>query len=75
MPGLLQYKDDIASGSITAPHSPRNSDNPEDADVWLPSQIATPHCSHVCQEGLAEVEEQICMAQCHDALDIIHQAL
>ena len=75
MPGLLQYKDDIASGSITTPHSPWDSDNLEDADVWLPSWIATPHHSRVCREGLAEIEEQICMAQCHDALDIIRQTL
>ena len=75
MPGLLQYKDDLASGSITAPYSPRHSENPEDADIWVPSWIAEAYCPRVCWEGLAEIEEQIRTAQCHDALDVIRHTL
>ena len=75
MPGLLQYKDDLASGSITAPYTAQQSDNPEDADIWLPSRIANTHRSRVCREGLAEIEERICTAQCYDALDIIRHTL
>ena len=75
MPGLLQYKEDLASGTITAPYTPQHSDNPEDADIWLPSRIANTQRSHVCREGLAEIEERIRTAQCHDALDVIRQTL
>ena len=57
MPGLLQYQADLALGSITAQYSPHNSNNPEDMDVWLLSQIAEAHHLHVCQEGLADIEE------------------
>ena len=59
MPGLLQYKDDLASGSITTPYSPWHSENPEDADIWVPSRIAEAYHPCVCQEGLVEIEEQI----------------
>ena len=75
MPGLLQYKEDLASGTITAPYTPRHSDNPEDADIWLPSRIANAHRSRVCREGLAEIEERIRTAQCYDALDVIRHTL
>jgi hypothetical protein len=75
MPGLLQYQTDLASGSITAQYSPRNSDNPEDLDIWLPSRIAKVHRSRVCREGLADIEERIRTAQCYDALDAIRHSL
>ena len=75
MSGLLQYKNDLVSGSITAPYTAQQSDNPEDADIWLPLQIANTHYSHVCHEGLAEIEEQIHTAQCYDALDVIQHTL
>ena len=75
MPGLLQYQADLVLGSITAQYSPHNSNNPEDIDVWLPSRIAEAHHLHVCQEGLADIEEQIWTAQCYDALDAICHAL
>ena len=75
MPGLLQYKDDLASGSITAPYLPRHSENPEDADIWVPSRVAEAHRPRVCREGLAEIEDRIRTAQCHDALDVIRHTL
>ena len=75
MPGLLQYKEDLASGTITAPYTPQHSNNPEDADIWLPSRIANAHRSRVCREGLAEIEDRIRTAQCYDALDVIRQTL
>ena len=75
MPGLLQYQTDLASGSITARYSPRNSNNPEDMDIWLPSRIAKVHRSRVCREGLADIEERICTARCYDALDAIRHVL
>ena len=75
MPGLLQYQADLASGSISARYSPHNSDNPEDVDIWLPSRIAEDYRSHVCREGLADIEERIRTAQCYDALDSIRHAL
>ena len=75
MPGLLQYQANLVSGSITARYSPHNSDNPEDVDIWLPSQIALVHHSRVCQEGLTDIEEWIWTAQCYDALDAICHAL
>ena len=48
MPGLLQYRADIASGASAVPYSPPPSANPEDADIWLPSRIAEAHRSRVC---------------------------
>ena len=75
MPGLLQYKDDLASGSITAPYLPRHSKNPEDADIWVPSRVAEAHRPRVCREGLAEIEDRIRTAQCHDTLDVICHTL
>ena len=75
MPGLLQYKNDLTSRSITAPYTAQQSNNPEDADIWLPLQIANTHHSHVCHEGLAEIEERIHTVQCYDALDVIQHTL
>ena len=75
MPGLLQYKDDLTLGSITAPYSPRHSKNPEDADIWVPSWVAEAHRLCICQEGLAEIEDRIQTAQCYDALDVIRHTL
>ena len=75
MPGFLQYKDNLASGSITAPYSLRHSESPEDADIWVPSWVAEAHCPCVCQEGLAEIKDQIQTAQCYDALDVIGHTL
>ena len=75
MPGLLQYRADIASGASAVPYSPPPSANPEDADIWLPSRIAEAHRSRVCREGLADIEERIRTAQCYDALDAIRLTL
>ena len=75
MPGLLQYQADLASGSITARYSPKNLDNPEDVDIWLPSRIAEAHRLRVCREGLVDIEDRIRTAQCYDALDAIRHAL
>ena len=87
MPGLVPYQTteknstpSTASRSKTTASHPtgsalRNSANPEDTDVWLPSRIPLPHRSRVCQQGLAEIEDKIRTAQCFDALEAVRHVL
>jgi hypothetical protein len=49
--------------------------NPEDIQLWLPSTIPAVHRGLVCIPGLAEAEEKLRTAQCHDALDTIRHVL
>lgn len=87
MPGLAQYQ---ATGGTSTPSTtsqistnnphptdsaPRNTSNPEDIDIWLPSQIPLPQRSQVCQAGLAEIEDRIRTAQCFDVLEVVRHVL
>ena len=73
MPGLLQYCNTLESER--AAHRQSNStpttDHPEDAVIWLPSQIPNNICAHICTVGLAEIEEKIRTAHCYDNLDAV----
>ena len=71
MPGLLQYQSDLAHRQPPAPVS----GNPEDAELWLPSQVATEAQMVVCQEGLGEMEDKLRTAQCEDALEAVRHIL
>jgi len=73
MPGLLQYQADLASHSPPAPLPA--SGHPEDAELWLPSQVAADLQMVVCQEGLDVMEEKLWTAQCKDALESIQHIL
>jgi hypothetical protein len=87
MPGLAHYQatGENSSSSTTSQFSttssdptysaPRDSANPEDIEVWLPSRVRLPHRSQVCQPGLAEIEERIRTAQCFDALEAVRHVL
>lgn len=81
MPGLAHYQATVTTQQFSTTTSfptdsePRNSSNPEDTDIWLPSRIPHPHRSRVCQPGLAEIEERIRTAQCFDALEAVRHVL
>ena len=79
MPGLAQYQSTGVSLSSTSSQfsttTPQNSPNPENTDIWLPSQIHISHRSRVCQPGLPEIEERVRTAQCFDALDAVRHML
>ncbi|RDB26169.1 hypothetical protein Hypma_006935 [Hypsizygus marmoreus] len=47
MPGLLQYRTELERTTSTA-----TPDNPEDWDLWLPSQIQSSRRTAVCTAGL-----------------------
>ena len=67
MPGFLQRRAALESTS-TAIH-------PEDAIIWLPSQIPATLRLRVCNLELAEIEEKIRTAHCYDGLDTIRHIL
>ena len=43
--------------------------HPEDAIIWLPSQIPATLHLQVCSPELPEIKERICTAHCYDGLD------
>ena len=67
MPGFLQRRAALESTS-TAIH-------PEDAIIWLPSQIPATLRLRVCSPELPEIEERIRTAHCYDGLDTIRHVL
>jgi len=67
MPGFLQRRAALESTS-TAIH-------PENAIIWLPSQIPASLRSRVCSPELPEIEERIRTAHCYDGLDTIRHIL
>ena len=77
MPGLLQHCNTLESEGTA--HRQSNSmpttDHPEDAVIWLPSQIPNNIRAHVCTVGLAEIEEKIHTAHCYDSLDAVQHVL
>jgi len=87
MPGLVPYQtteknstpSTASQSKMTASHPTgsvlRNSANPEDTDVWLPSRIPLLHRSRVCQQGLVEIKDKIRMAQCFDTLEAVRHVL
>ncbi|KAF9552469.1 hypothetical protein CPC08DRAFT_738160 [Agrocybe pediades] len=73
MPGIVQYRADHQHAGVT--EGSTASDNPEDAEIWLPSNIPTEHRTRVCSPGLPDKEEKLRLAQCHDSLDTIRHIL
>lgn len=71
MPGLAQYRNGLESDAS----SNSDAERPEDAVIWLPSQIPTLHRLRVCYPRLADIEEKIRMAQCYDSLDTVRHVL
>ncbi|KAF9551575.1 hypothetical protein CPC08DRAFT_738301 [Agrocybe pediades] len=69
----LQYGADLQNSS--QPKATGVSDNPEDVEIWLPSNIPAVHRVNVCAPGLPDKEEKLRLAQCHDALDTIRHIL
>ena len=64
MPGLLQYKTDLAKGDSNTPTSPTQSPHLEDSIIWLPSRVAATERARVCRLGLAEIEGRLHSGQC-----------
>ncbi|RDB23287.1 hypothetical protein Hypma_009705 [Hypsizygus marmoreus] len=73
MPGLLQYISDLERAR-PSPATPTSS-NPEDVDLYLPSQITANRRDVVCRAGLADMEEKLRTAQCYDSLDGLRHVL
>ena len=67
MPGFLQRRAALESTS-TAIH-------PEDAIIWLPSQIPAAIRPRVCSPELPDIEERIRTTHCYDGLDTIRHVL
>ncbi|KDR65401.1 hypothetical protein GALMADRAFT_81900, partial [Galerina marginata CBS 339.88] len=72
IPGLLQYRADIAAAS-SDPSTV--SDHPENAELWLPSNIPTKDRRRICNPGLPEMEEKLRTAQANDALESVRHIL
>ncbi|KAF9471895.1 hypothetical protein BDN70DRAFT_819429 [Pholiota conissans] len=72
MPGLLQFQTESGAGG---PAIWDGDPNPEDVDLFLPSQIPESHRSSVCVGRLSALEGRYREAQCLDALDTLRQTL
>jgi len=77
MPGLLQYQTTLESNSPSNPqlNSTPTVGHPEDAIIWLPSQIPSTQHLRVCYAGLADIEEKIRTAHCYDNLEAVRHVL
>jgi len=74
MPGLLQHRADLAA--LPTPVATGSSSNhPEDVELWFPSLVTPNLRAVVCQDGLAEMEDQLRTAQCQDALNAVRNIL
>lgn len=76
MPGLLQYQTELStnSGGNIADAS-TTSEHPEDAILWLPSDIPGHARRRVCREGLPRLEEKLRTVQLDDSLETIRHIL
>ncbi|KJA25187.1 hypothetical protein HYPSUDRAFT_135353 [Hypholoma sublateritium FD-334 SS-4] len=72
MPGLLQIQTDAGLNPTAIWDS---NPNPEDVQLWLPSEIAPSQRHAACVEGLPEIELQLRTAQCDSSLEGLRQAL
>lgn len=72
MPGLLQIQTDAGLNPTAIWNS---NPNPEDVQLWLPSEIASDQRRAACIEGLPEIELQLRTAQCGSSLEGLRQAL
>jgi len=81
MPGLLHYRtqtlpdNNSPTANAVPPSTVSVGDNPEEHDLWLPSKIPTADRSAICQEGLADIEERLRVAQCQDVLEGVRNLL
>ncbi|KJA13135.1 hypothetical protein HYPSUDRAFT_209799 [Hypholoma sublateritium FD-334 SS-4] len=72
MPGVLQIQTNLGLNSTAL----WNSDpNPEDVQLWLPSEISAAQRRAACVEGLPEMELQLRTAQCNSSLQGLRQTL
>lgn len=72
MPGVLQIQTDLGRN----PTALWNSDpNPEDVQLWLPSEVPAAKRYAACVEGLPEMELRLRTAQCGSSLQGLRQAL
>ncbi|PPR03501.1 hypothetical protein CVT24_012668 [Panaeolus cyanescens] len=71
IPGLLQYKADLAKK-----HGPiLQAEHPEDHKIWLPSHLPAEKRKDMCYPGLPEMEEKLRTAECYSALDALRHSL
>ncbi|KAF8069293.1 hypothetical protein FPV67DRAFT_1415377 [Lyophyllum atratum] len=72
MPGLLQFLHDQARLGLPPADS---NEHPEQADLWLPSQLPQDRRENVCIAGLPAMEAKLRVTQCYDALEGIRHVL
>jgi hypothetical protein len=72
MPGLLQYQSNI-HGQDGIPLI--STEQPEDVDLELPSQVPKELRQKVFAQSLPAIEEKLRMVQCYDALDSLRHIL
>ncbi|KDR81126.1 hypothetical protein GALMADRAFT_61075 [Galerina marginata CBS 339.88] len=74
LPGLLQYRTDLARKATSSQNVPK-SEYPEDADLWLPSCLPADVRDSICLGNLSKIEERLRDAQCMDSLHKVRQVL
>ncbi|KJA22732.1 hypothetical protein HYPSUDRAFT_202044 [Hypholoma sublateritium FD-334 SS-4] len=72
MPGLLQIQTNCGANPIALWSS---NPNPEDVELWLPSNLPADQRRAVCVEGLPYMELQLRTAQCSSSLQGLRQTL
>lgn len=77
MPGLLQYQTELNSNPVDAAAAAASteSEHPEDATLWLPSDLPIHARRRVSQEGLPRIEEKLRTVQLDDSLETIQHIL
>ncbi|KAF8236756.1 hypothetical protein L208DRAFT_1250942, partial [Tricholoma matsutake] len=72
IPWLLQLQADLTAGS---PQAIASNIQPEDVELWLPSNLPPERQHATCVEGLLEMENKLRMAQCYDGLEGVQHLL
>lgn len=72
MPGLLQIQTDLGRNPTALW---KCNPNPEEVELWLPSNVTLNQRRAACIEGLPEMELQLRTAQCSNSLEGLRQVL
>ncbi|EEB90386.1 hypothetical protein MPER_11415 [Moniliophthora perniciosa FA553] len=69
MPGLLQHLDDTKQCEDTL------DANPENAKLWLPSELPSDLIDRLCMKDVRQVEAKLQLARCFDSLHGVRHTL
>ena len=71
MPAAIVMSIECESNQRELPEAKRDSVEPEQQELWLPSALPSAQRTHNCSKVLVDIEIKLRQAQCHDILEKI----